>query len=249
MMSLTRVRLWDVVKKQYAYKLKSYIQIFTNLIWMQLLAIFFSLNGVGSMGSSSESYEIIVRFYSADLVVAFTMLWGFIAAIYITTKAYRNDDFVFVTNGAASNLSNALFLVTASFVGGITAMLSSYLMKLIMYLFTGTSFMNVTGVAVAPMDLLLGFLSTSFYIFLFVAVGYLVGTLIQINKVFVILLPALFCGALIGEGSGNAKLVTAVFDFIFRESSILLFMVKIIVITVLLFSSAMVLSNRMEVKQ
>jgi hypothetical protein len=239
----------DVVKKQYAYKLKAYIQVFTNLIALQLLAIFFSLNGVGSMGSSSGSIDIDVRFYSSDIVTGFTMIWAFIAAIIITTKAYRNDDFAFVTNRVSSNLSNALFLLTASVIGGITAMLSAYLMKMIMYFFVNAQYINGTSVMDAPIELLLGIFSTTCYVFLFGALGYLVGTLYQINKGFAILLPALFFGALIGEGSGNIKLVTTAFAFIFRETSILLFMVKIIVISGLLFFSAIALSNRMEVKQ
>ncbi|WP_066069097.1 hypothetical protein [Neobacillus soli] len=248
-MSLTKVRLTDVVKKQYAYKLKAYIQVFTTLIALQLLAIFFSLNGVGSMGSSSESLEMDVHYYSADIVVFFTMLWSFIIAILITTKAYRNDDFVFVTNRVSSNLSNALFLLTASVIGGVTAIMSSYLMKVIMYFFVDAQYLNGTSIMAAPMEWLLGIFSTTCYVFLLGALGYWVGTLIQINKAFALLLPALFFGAFIVEGTGTAKLVSTVYDFIFTESSILLFIVKIIVIAGLLFSSSMVFSNRMEVKQ
>ena len=53
----------------------------------------------------------------------------------------------------------------------------------------------------------------------------------------------------VGEVSGKGKFVTAAFEFIFNEPSLLLFIVKIIVIAGLLFGSAFVLSNRMEVKQ
>ena len=134
MMSLSRASLMEVVKKQYLFKLKSFIQVFMTLVVLQLLAMLFSFNGVGMMGSSNASVEMDIQYYSADIVVVFTMLWAFITAILITTKAYRNDDFAFVTNRLSSNLSNMLFLLTASILGGILAILSSYLMKVMMYL-------------------------------------------------------------------------------------------------------------------
>jgi hypothetical protein len=250
MMSLTKVRMLDVVKKQYFYKLKAYIQVFMTLVILQLLAIFFSFNGTGMMGVGNGTIEIEVRYYSADIVVAFTMLWGFITAILITTKAYRNDDFAFVTNRVSSNLSNALFLLTASIIGGITAILSTYLMKVIMYFFVGDIFVKSTNAMVAPNELLVGILATIFYVFLFCALGYFVGTLVQISKIFIILLPALFFGSLfLAETRGNAGIVQNVFEFIFMESSVPLFIVKIMIATGLLFFSAVILSNRMEVRQ
>ena len=250
MMSLTKVSLIDVVKKQYIYKLKAYSQVFMSLIFLQLLAVLFSMNGVGSMGGSTGgSVELQVKYFSADFVAAFTMLWGFITAILITTKAYRNDDFVFVTNRVSSNLSNAVFLLTASVIGGITAMLSSYLLKVIVYYFISDLSIKSITVLEAPMELLLGIFSTILYVFLFCALGYLVGTLVQISKAFTVLLPAAFFGTLILEGlSGKAGTVANVFDFFFTESSLVLFIVKIIVSAGLLFSGAFVLSNRLEVR-
>jgi hypothetical protein len=248
-MSLTKVSLFDVVKKQYAYKLKAYIQVLSTLVFVQLLAILLSFNGIGGGGTSSESIEINIHYYSADFVIVFTMLWGFISAILITTKAYRYDDFAFVTNRISSNLSNAIFLLTASIIGGITAMLCSYLIKVIMYYFVAPLYGHSMLIMATPVDLLLGILATSFYVLLFCALGYFVGTLVKINKIFIVVLPAVFFGAMIGEGSGKTKIVTSVFEFIYMESSLPLFIVKIIVIAGLLFSSAFVLSNRMEVYQ
>lgn len=250
MMSLTRINLSSIVKKQYTYKLKANGQVFWNLVFLQVLAILFSLNGINMSGSSSEIIDVEIHYFSADMVVFFTMIWGFIIAIIITTKAYRNDDFTFVTNRLSSNLSNLLFLLTASIIGGLTAMLSTNLLKVIMYFFAGQLTIGSTSMVSAPVEFLLGIFTTSFYIFLFCALGYLIGTMVQIHKVFVVLVPALFFGALfLSEVSGNARMVAKFFGFIFTESSILLFMIKIIVTCVLLIASAFVLSNRMEVRQ
>jgi len=248
-MSLTKVSLTNVVKKQYVYKLKAYSQVFMSLIFLQLLAVFFSLNGVGGMAGGDESIDVEVKYFSSDYVTAFTMLWGFITAILITTKAYRNDDFVFVTNRVSSNLSNAVFLLTASFIGGITAMLSSYLLKVIIYYFISDVPIKSTTILEAPLELLLGIFSTFLYIFLFCALGYLVGTLVQISKAFTVLLPAAFFGGLILDGlRGKSGAIAYVFEFFFTESSLPLFIVKIIVSAGLLFSGAFVLSNRLEVR-
>jgi len=248
-MSLTKVSLTNVVKKQYVYKLKAYSQVFMSLIFLQLLAVFFSLNGVGGMAGGDGSIDVEVKYFSSDYVTAFTMLWGFITAILITTKAYRNDDFVFVTNRVSSNLSNAVFLLTASFIGGITAMLSSYLLKVIIYYFISDVPIKSTTILEAPLELLLGIFSTFLYIFLFCALGYLVGTLVQISKAFTVLLPAAFFGGLILDGLlGKSRAIAYVFEFFFTESSLPLFIVKIIVAAGLLFSGAFVLSNRLEVR-
>jgi hypothetical protein len=249
-MSLSRASLMDVVKKQYAYKLKSYIQVFMSLVVLQLIAVLFSFNGVGMMGSSSASIEVDIHYFSADIVVIFTMLWAFITAILITTKAYRNDDFAFVTNRVSSNLSNMLFLITASMIGGLTAILTTHLMKIVMYFFKEQQLLDGTSAMAVPEEILAGIVTTIFYVLLFSALGYFVGTLVQLNRIFVVLLPALVFGSLfLGAVSGNAVLTESTVKFFFTETSLSLFIVKIIVTASLLFSSAFVLSNRMEVRQ
>jgi hypothetical protein len=242
MMSLANPSLIQVVKKQYVFKLKSYIQVFSNLIFIQLIGIFFSFGGSGGMGGGSSSLQMNVKYLSSDNVVFFTILWAFVTAILITTKAYRYDDFVFVSNRFSSNLSNSLFLLTASITGGVTAILSTSLMKVILFYFVRQPYVNSTS---TTSDFLLGISATSLYVFLFSALGYLVGTLVQIHKGFILFLPAIFIGVLVL----NNRIVEAVFGFIFTEHSFPIFIVKIIVILGLLFSSAFALSNRWEVRQ
>jgi hypothetical protein len=241
----------DIVKKQYVYKLRAYTQVFISLIFIQLLAILFSLNGVGMMGSSSTNLKIEVHYYSADLVVGFTMLWGFITAILITTKVHRNIDFPFVTNRLSSNLSNLLFLLTVSFAGGMTAVLSIFPIKLIMYYLMDSVLVKSVSIVGSPFEFLLGIFTTTFYVFLFCAIGYFVGTLVQINKVFAGLLPGLFLGSLYFDGvvRGKDGVVAYFFQLIFSEPSLPLFMIKVIIIAGLFLIGSFTLSNRMEVRQ
>lgn len=245
MMSLSRISMQDVVKKQYSYKLRAYIQVFLSLVIIQMLGVLFSFNGVGMMGTSSNTYEIDVKFYSADIVVVFTMLWAFITAILITTQAYRNDDFAFISNRLTSNLSNMLFLLTASIVGGITAMLSSHVMKILMYVFGRTEYLY-TPTAVS--EWLIGFIAAILYVLLFSALGYFFGTLVQFHKVFAILLPVICFGLILGTGMMNGMIIKNVFEFIFVETSLALFLVKLGVLIALLFSGSALMSNRLEVR-
>ncbi|MCM3693593.1 hypothetical protein [Neobacillus niacini] len=246
-MSLSKTSLLDNVKKQFTFKLKAYKQVFISLIFIQLLAVFFSFNGVGMMGSSSESIEIDIQFYSADMVIIFTIIWAFITAILITTTAYKKDDFTFVTNQLSSNLSNMLFLLTGSIVGGITAMLSTSLMKIIMNIFGGLGYISASP---SLSEIVIGYSSTILYILLFSGLGYLFGTLVQISKAFAVLIPGVFIGAgILGAGSLGFEWVKGMYQFIFTEPSVLVFVLKVLVIVAMLFTSSIALSNRMEVRE
>jgi hypothetical protein len=249
-MSLTEVSIGEVVKKQYKYKLKSYLSIFTSLIMIQLLAMFFSSSGSGMFGTSTVGYSIHITYYSGNLVIGFSMLWAFISGILINTKAYRNDDFAFVTNRLVSNLSNIAFIITASIVAGISAMLSSTLLKVVKYFLVKDHYM--VGNTETPYELLLGMVTASFYILVIFALGYFVGTLTQLHRIFAMLIPVLFIGTLFfgGRVTGLNRLVfTVVKDFIAAEPSVILFILKIVMISLLLFLGSIVISNRMEVRK
>lgn len=247
MMSLAKVNMWDVVKKQYRYKLKSYSQVLVSLMMIQLLAVVFSLNSVSSSATSSNTLDLEIRYYSADIVVGFTILWGFITAIITTTKAHRHNDLIFISNRLCSNLSNLLILLTASIVGGITAMLSGFLLKLIILFKNNIIVDGMTGIS--PSDLLLGIVTTSLYIFLFCAIGYLAGTLVNLNRIFIILLPALLIGSVFLAGTrGKSGAIENFFILFFTENSLPLFIAKVLIAAVLFFAGAFALSNRMEVK-
>ncbi|WP_042459373.1 hypothetical protein [Neobacillus dielmonensis] len=248
-MSLASMTMTEVIKKQYIYKLQAYIQVFFSLLFLQLIAVLFSLSGVATMGTSGGMVDMEIRYYSADLVVVFTMLWGFISAVLITTRAYRNDDFLFVTNRFTSNLSNMLFLLTASLIGAITAILSFYLLSIVVNLFGSDYFINNTPVLKDPVEVLLGMFSAFLYILLFCMLGYLAGTLVQVHKSFVVLLPAAFLGSLFLDlADGRAGVFAEVFKFYHSEHSILLFTVKVMVTAGVLFLVSAGLSNRLEVR-
>ncbi|MGG3803021.1 hypothetical protein [Metabacillus fastidiosus] len=245
-MSLTEVKLAGIVKKQYFYKLKANIDSLSALVVIQLLGILFSLGGIVSSGSGSNGFFINIKYFSADIVIIFTMIWSLVIAITITTKPYRNYDFSFVTNRFASNISNLCFLFTASAVGGITAMLAGGLLKILNSLFSDYYVYSSDFIF---KDFILGIAMTILYIFFISSFGYLIGAFVQVNKLFLLFIPILFGGLLFMEAfiwQGTA--VSELLSFYFMESSMPLFLLKIVVTSALLFSVSITILNRMEVR-
>jgi hypothetical protein len=246
-MSLTSANMNVVVKRQYLFKLKANIDAFSSLIGIQVIALLFSLGGMGMSGSSSSYFTLTVRSYSADVVMAFTMIWGLVTAITITTRSYRNFDFAFVTNRLSSSLSNVLFLVTASLLGGVTSILSGYLVRVAGYFFLGHTLYS-SEMAVG--ELILGIIAASLYILTASSIGYLFGTLAQVSKAFIIVIPALLIGFLFLDISFNPMPIQQeIYQFYFIESSFILFLIKILLTTAILFGTSSILFNRMGVRQ
>ena len=250
MMFLTETNVWDIVRKQYSFKMKAYTGTFSTLVTVQIIAILLSLGGVGTTGMSTDTIHITMKNFSGDMIIAFTMIWSFVIALTITKKAYRNADFAFVSNRVTSNLSNLFFLMTANIVGGITAVLSGILLKVIMYYYYGIQNIFGNTMSVPPLDLLVGVIVTILYLFLFSATGYFFGMLTQLNKALIVLLLALFIGLLFLDGFGaNGEIHRGLVNFFYYETSFVLFLTKVMVIVAILFSSSILLSNRMEVSR
>ncbi|GIN96661.1 hypothetical protein J6TS1_25310 [Siminovitchia terrae] len=249
-MSLTEMSLSDVVKRQYEFKMRAFLGVFISMVGVHLISLLFSLGGVSSSGtSSSTGISIDVSYYSADIIVIFTMVWIFITGILITTKSVRYDDFTFVANRLSSNLANVLFLLTASAIGGAAAVLVGFLLKVIVFFLADIQYSTGNSLMGAPAEFFIAVTAAILYMILFASLGYLTGMIVQVNKIFVFLLPALFAGFAVYLGISNVKLAKAIFDFIFAESSLLLFAVKALVLSALFFAGSMFLSNRMEVRK
>jgi hypothetical protein len=246
-MSLTSANMNVVVKRQYLFKLQANIDAFSSLVGIQAIALLFSLGGMSMFGSSSSYFTLTVSSYSADVVIAFTMIWVFVTAITITTRPYRNFDFTFVTNRLSSTLSNILFLVTSSLLGGVMAILSGFLVRVAGYFFLGQTLYS-SEMAVG--ELILGIFAASLYIFMASSIGYLFGTLAQVSKAFIIVIPVLLIGLLFLDISFNPMPVQQeIYQFYFLESSFVLFLLKILLTTAILFGASSILFNRMGVRQ
>ena len=246
-MSLRAANLTDIVKRQYLFKLKANIDSLSALVGIQLLAMLFSMGGAHSFHSSSDRMVLSVNYLSADVVIAFTMIWALVTGITITTKPHRHFDFTFVTNRLSSSLANIIFLFSASILGGITAMLARSLPLVVRYIFFGEQFYNLP---ITTAEFLLGVVATILYLFCISAIGYFIGSLVQISKLFVLFIPVLIIGLMFFDGVMNREpFLVNVFQFYLMESSIGLFIIKMVVTSALFFIGSIGIQNRMEVRR
>ncbi|MDR3601506.1 MAG: hypothetical protein P4L49_13675 [Desulfosporosinus sp.] len=243
MMSSIKVNLLSISLMQYFYKLKAYTTLVYGLITAQLIALLFSLGGVSSSGGSSGELSVMVKNYSANIVLIFSLVWIMFIALKLTTKQYKNMEIALVTNRITGNLSNIGMLATACVFGGITASLSGVLFRVVMYFSSDRSQIVWNGFFLAFSDLLLGIIVAILYMFVISALGYFIGVLIQLNGVFAIIVPAVVMGSF----KVYADFSQAVLKFLTFENSLPLFALKIICIAIVLFGASLLLSNRMEV--
>ncbi|WP_156896517.1 hypothetical protein [Halobacillus kuroshimensis] len=238
----------EVVKKQVSYKWRAYISVFTSLVVIQLLAVLFSLNGTGMSSSGGMNYNIRVEYYNADMIMIFTIFWGFITALLLTTKAYREDDFAFVTNRTSGTLSTIIYLWIICSIAGFAASLSGYLLKVVVFLFTSQELLSNNGAEGAGIYVM-GLVSLILTIFMFAGFGYAAGMIVQWNKMFVILLPVLFIGLLISLESAGYSMDRFFFQFLFSEQNFWLFIMKSLAVSTAAYVIAFLISNRLEVKR
>lgn len=250
MMFFPEIRVLAIAQKQFCFKLKANIGLMSTMIALQAVAVLFSLTGTGQMGISSNYINLSVNYISNQLIVIFTAAWAFYMAILLTTKSYRNIDFAFVANRITSNLANIGLLFTYSLIGGLTSVLTGVLLRVIGYFYFGST--NIVGQTffITSWELLIGFMAATFYILLMSAIGYFIGVLAQLSQVFSFLVPALLFGTLIFESrSGAAGIVLEAIKFFINEGSLSIFAFKIMTFVLILFVTAINLSNRLEVRK
>ena len=244
-MSLNEVSLLSISLKQYYYKLKAYSNLFNWLIMAQIIALLFSLGGVGGTGAYNDELSVSVTHYSANIVVIFSFAWIWFIAIQLTTKQYKNMETILVTNRITENLSSIGYLLTACVFGGITSSLGGVLLRVIMYFTSDRSEMVFDGFSLAQSDLFLGMVVGILYMVLISAISYLLGVIARINMVLGTIIIALIIG-LFRVYTNLAQLIP---KFIAFEVSLPLFALKVIIISILLFEVSILLSNRREVSQ
>jgi hypothetical protein len=249
MMSLTNVSLSKVVFQQYRYKLRSYIGVFLALIIVQLLGIFIATNGTANSGFSNGYYSIDIASFSSDVVIVFTMIWAFMNAILITTKAYREDDFTFVSNRLSYNLSNIAFIVTASVIGAVTALLSNGLVQFIVYFTSDINLFLTLNQQIGIIGHAVTVISTILFVLLAGTAGYLIGMMVQVNKLFILLIPILIAALNYIDSSSSIFGYADIIKYFFSEPSFPLFVAKTVLAIIICYGLAIFLSNRLEVRR
>ncbi|MFF2754720.1 hypothetical protein ACFVR1_13350 [Psychrobacillus sp. NPDC058041] len=240
-MFLSNSTLGDVIKAQVSFKMKAYTGAVVSLILIQLVGLFFSMNGSSSMGSSINNTSIQVTLLSNDIVFAFVAVWALFVGYLITTKAYRYDDFSFVATRLSSNLANIIIICLMSIFAAITTFLSNYLLRVILLLLNKVDYMKSPGIFDDPLQSIQNIIVIMLLILTIAAGGYLGGMLVQISKVFIFFIPIFLLAIPI------TRFGQTVIQYIFVNNLFLI--VKLICIPFIFFALAIVCSNRLGVRK
>ena len=82
------------------------------------------------------------------------------------------------------------------------------------------------------------------------ALGYLIGALVQLHKIFAIFIPLLFIGLVMISGTMQGVPFTIhLYEFYVKETSMLLFLLKSVITTLLLLLPSISILNRLEVRR
>ena len=256
MMYLIDTTIFEIAKRQYFLKLKANFGLFSSLVLVQILAIFFSLGGVSSSSTGGSGMNISIAYFSGNIVIAFTLIWAFVISTILKNSSNRNMDFTFVSNRLTSDFSNIGFLITLSLYGGITASLSSNLIRVLLYFISGSQNIISEGFFVSPQNMFMGIMVMVLYIILISSIGYLIGSLSQLSQVFIILFSVVPIGLIFGIklfssslNSTSIDFIKKVFNFYFAEGSLIIFAVKTLITAAVLFATATLISNKLEVRK
>ncbi|MFD2706651.1 hypothetical protein [Salibacterium lacus] len=246
MMSSNAVNMTTAIGRLFTFKCRAFTEILSALLLLQLFAVLLSSTIFSAVTTSmfQEGFDITMDTYSSDYVIVFTMLWGFLCSLNITTKAYREDDFLFVTNRLTSHLSTILFLCAVSAAGGVTAALSGFLIRVLAFYIHDNVIMSTVP---SPGLFLMGTAAAAGYVLLSAAAGYLAGIIIQWHRAFKLILPAVGIGLMSLRGLEN--IAVQLRAFLYLESSFPLFSLKVLGILVLVFGAGLLLAKRLEVRQ
>lgn len=256
MMYLTEIKLFEVSKKQYFYKLKTSFQLFFSLMVVQLLGVLLSqTSSSGGSYSATLGISFNTSSISGNAVMFFTIIWAFMVSIMLPNKNNKNIDFTFISNRLTSNISNIGFLLTLSLYASITAALCNSFLRILIYFTTGSTNIVDEGFFVSPKFLFINIISMFLYIILVMSIGYFLGSLEQFHHIASLLfVVTLFLDLLIYIFIGFGKdfklnYAQQIFDFYVKENSLLIFTLKVLITAIIFFSSSLLLSNSLEVRK
>lgn len=248
MMSLIETNLYDIVKKQYLFKIKANFNLLYFIVVSQIIGILLSLlSGTGSASNGS----LTVTYYNASIVIVFTFIGIFMTSLNLTTDSYRNKDFAFVTNRLTSNISNILILISLCIISSLAVVLCDSLMRVLTYLVNGTNQIAMDGFTLTPSNMLLDFITITLLSTLIGSIGYFFGCLIQKNKIYILSLPTIIVGLLFSVriNSMGLSFLKKIFEFYFNEISIPIYGIKLIITTLFFFYVSTILTNSIEVRK
>ncbi len=245
-MSSQTIKFWPVVFKQFLFKWKANMDMFTGLAILQVIALFFSYNGSGtfSYGSGVE-----FNIYTSDILVVFTMIWLLVIGVQILRPVSALTTYTMIANRKVDHMSNIIWLIVMSGIGTVAVLLANVLLQLIMSYISGAVTL-MPEVSLTFGSYVIGTLTTFIYLVFAGAVGYFFGVLSQWNQLVKVIIPFLLIGALlIAPAIIPEDILINAFSFVFLEKVFMIFVLKMFVIISLLFVASAGIGNRLEVRK
>ncbi|MFS0575976.1 hypothetical protein AB1K83_10090 [Sporosarcina sp. 179-K 3D1 HS] len=247
-MYLTEPRLTDIVMKQVHYKFNAYTGVFTALMVMQIIGVLLAFNaGGGSYGSSS--LEVSWTAASGDMPVILTLIWAFSMGVLLTTTAYRNDAFAFVSNRLSHHLSSFGFLLAVSGIGGVTAVFAGSIVKFISMFRSQPVLIESWGVLGAPMEYFTQLSTAILYTILLASFGYGIGSFIQRSKLVIPILIIFLFVLPFFAGIFAFGFIEKLVAFYGTETYFFTFLLKVVVTVIGIFGIAVYLTDKLEVRK
>lgn len=229
---------WQNTKQLFRYRLRTQLHFVYYLLFFQLvgLAIMF----FGADNSFDINGGLVESYASTNVTFSLSLLAFGLVAFLLSLQSQRSHFFAHVRTAKTEHYSAFLYLFTLCFIAAITSIATPYFTTIFFYTSHSavihsdlpSNFTSVSG-------FLLSFGVALAYFILISALGYFIGSLIQISRFFIsllifpfILFPTLFSNLLI---------------FFMLESNQAIFFIKTIGISVLLLLGAIALLNKEEV--
>ena len=246
-MSLNEVNLFNVVKKQVKFKFFSYHIIWISLIFTQFFGILMSsvvIQPTDPTGPYSETVITINTFDSTFLMIM-TYVWIVAMAVFLGLATTKRSDFGFVTTRLSQFLSTIVMLIILAVVGAITVYLGNSLISLILMIFQAGIPMSTQFTFLAHVANVTGVFG---YLLLYAAVTYLAISLFQLNR---FVLPGLLVLNVLTINLASTYQLNhplrKLTKFFGEETSILVFVLKVVIVTTILFVSAWLVTRNREV--
>lgn len=238
MMYSNNISVLKNIMSQVKWKMVTYSNILTTFVFVQVIfSLLFTHSGMS--GSGLNNMELREYFYSLDAVLMVSAVSALFIGFTLTAKRLDNDNFSIPTTRFNANVSTIIFLCIVSFLAAITAISTHYItlfgkMLILDYdIVVGTIFPNVTTFCAMYMILLFA-----------TAVGFFIGSIYKISKLFAVFLGVSSFVLFIRYVPTERSFLIWLFDKSYNA-----LMLKAFILSVLLYSLACFVTNRMEVRR
>lgn len=242
----TDISVWELIKKQYMFKLKIHLNLFGGIVLIMLAA---SLAMISGNTHFIDNGYITIRLneVTSDMIIMLYVIMIFIVSIKLTGKKRQIEMFTMPTSKWTNHFTNGLLLVSLSVVISVIAYFVHYAVFLGHYVINGPSNNVVFIERLTISGLILAIVVTFFYMLFISLLGYFIGETVQFSKIFVIVWIIIGIILLnLAENTGGA--LGYVMEFYTAESRIGIFLLKVIPSILILFLLTSVINRTKGVR-